>query len=134
MSDNNFVDSNVLLYLFSDEQQKRNRAKQILLSSPIISTQVLSENVNVLSKKFKHVTLEQIALHIKMLKTCCQVTSVSLEVIEKALEIKKRYGFQWYDCTIISSAVLNNCTTLFSEDMQHNMRIDNNLLIINPFI
>jgi predicted nucleic acid-binding protein len=34
---------------------------------------------------------------------------------------------------IVASALENNCTTLYSEDMQHQQIIENQLLIINPF-
>jgi len=50
------------------------------------------------------------------------------------LLIKDKYKYSYYDCLIISTALLNNCDTLYSEDMQHGQLIENKLEIINPFI
>ena len=38
------------------------------------------------------------------------------------------------DSLMISSALLNNCNILYSEDLQHNQLIENQLQIINPFL
>jgi len=47
--------------------------------------------------------------------------------------IKDIYKFQFYDCLIIATALENNCTILYSEDMQHNQLIEDKLTILNPF-
>ncbi len=46
--------------------------------------------------------------------------------LEDSSNIKKRQKF-------IASALKNNCSFLYSEDMQHNQIIENSLRIINPF-
>jgi predicted nucleic acid-binding protein len=50
-----------------------------------------------------------------------------------ACDIAKRYGFSFYDSLIIAAVLENNCTILYSEDLQHNQVIEQRLRIINPF-
>ena len=52
----------------------------------------------------------------------------------KAIELKDKYNLQYYDALIIATALENHCNIIFSEDMQHNQIIENQLTIINPFI
>jgi predicted nucleic acid-binding protein len=51
----------------------------------------------------------------------------------KACELRENYKFSYYDSLIISSAVLEDCYILFSEDMQDELIIENKLKIANPF-
>ena len=51
----------------------------------------------------------------------------------RALRLKQRYNLQYFDSLIISTALENKCNILYSEDMQHELIIDNRLKIINPF-
>ena len=134
MKDKIFADSNVLLYLLSNDERKKNIAKAILKSNPVISAQVISENVNVLIKKFKQLSLSQIAEHTKMLAAYCVVNPITVSTIEQALELKEKYGLQCYDTTILSSAILDECSILYSEDMQHDQLIEGKLRIVNPFL
>ncbi len=53
MSDKIFVDTNVLLYLLSNDLEKKSIAKEILKSNHHISIQVLNEFSNVSLKKFQ---------------------------------------------------------------------------------
>ena len=62
-ADRFFTDSNVLLYLLSDVENKKEIAKQLLRTNPVISTQVITENINVAFKKFKSLTPQQILQH-----------------------------------------------------------------------
>ncbi len=133
-NDKIFVDSNILLYLLSDNVAKKEIAKQIFKSYPIISTQVVSENMNVLFKKFSTLSLAQIEQHKSLLLTYCKVVPVTVSTIEKAFELRIRYRLNWYDCTILSAAILENCNIIYSEDMQHQQLIETKLRIINPFI
>jgi predicted nucleic acid-binding protein len=38
-----------------------------------------------------------------------------------------------YDAMIVAAAILGGCETLYSEDMQDGLLIDNQLRICNPF-
>jgi len=105
-----------------------------LKAGPNISAQLVSENVNILFKKFRGLTLQQISEHVSILSTHCNVSPVNIQTLEKAIELKAVYGFQWYDSTIIAATFLEHCNILYSEDMQHKQVIEGGLIIINPFL
>jgi predicted nucleic acid-binding protein len=63
----------------------------------------------------------------------CEVVAISVAAIEHAMSLGERYGFSHWDCLIIAAAQGAGCTTLFSEDMQHDQRLDG-LRIHNPFL
>lgn len=48
-----FFDSNVVLYLLSDNETKANCCEEIIEQGGVISVQVLNECVNVMLKKLK---------------------------------------------------------------------------------
>lgn len=45
----------------------------------------------------------------------------------------ERYNLSTYDAMIAASALHAGCDTLWSEDMQHDMVLDEGLRIVNPF-
>ncbi len=53
--------------------------------------------------------------------------------IKKALRVKKDSNYSYWDSLVIASALENNCSILYTEDMQHGQTIENSLKITNPF-
>jgi predicted nucleic acid-binding protein len=49
------------------------------------------------------------------------------------LDVAERYGFSIYDALIAASALHAGCDTLWSEDLQHGMTLEQCLRIVNPF-
>ncbi|MBX2966861.1 MAG: hypothetical protein KF845_11995 [Cyclobacteriaceae bacterium] len=45
-----------------------------------------------------------------------------------------QYDFQYFDSVIVASVLEAGCDTLYSENMQHGLVVDNSLRIINPFV
>lgn len=56
------------------------------------------------------------------------------DTINDSLKIAKQYGFSFYDSLIISAALVCGCKILYSEDLQHDQTINNEVKIINPFL
>jgi len=52
---------------------------------------------------------------------------------EAGLRFAEPYGFAIHDAMIIASALHAGCDTLWSEDMQHGMTLDEGLRIVSPF-
>jgi predicted nucleic acid-binding protein len=52
---------------------------------------------------------------------------------ERGLDITEHYKFSIYDSMLIAAALQAKCTTFYSEDMQHEQRIEG-LTIRNPFV
>jgi predicted nucleic acid-binding protein len=127
-----FLDTNVVLYCFSDDNEKRFKALSILATRPVISAQVLNESAHVMRRKLDFKPHEVINVIEKLIQEC-HVVPLTAETTLSALSIAERYGFSTYDSLIIAASLAANCSTLFSEDMQHQQIIDNQLTIINPF-
>lgn len=51
----------------------------------------------------------------------------------RAVAVKDRYGFSYYDSLIVATALENQCIFLYSEDMHHGQVVDT-LTIINPVV
>jgi len=45
----------------------------------------------------------------------------------------RRYQFSMYDALIVAAALIAGCTKLYTEDLQHNMKVLKHLRIVNPF-
>lgn len=136
MHDKAFLDTNILIYAYSeDEPKKQSIALQLLDSfedNVIISKQVINELSNILLKKFK-LSSDQVENVLLEIDNVLPIVDFDLTTQIKALKLKDRYQFQYYDALIVATALENNCTVVYSEDMQHEMLIDGNLKIINPF-
>jgi predicted nucleic acid-binding protein len=127
-----FVDTNVVLYSLCDDEDKRLKALAILATRPVISAQVLNETAHIMRRKLGFKPTEIIAVILRLIQEC-RVVPIMADTTLSALNISERYGFSIYDSLIIAAALESNCTTLYSEDMQHQQKIDNLLVIVNPF-
>ena len=125
-----FFDTNIILYAYSEVKD----LKKEVANSKIFSYQVINEFIiHISSKKLKQ-NSKQIEGVILELDNCFTIVSFDTMTQIKALSIKEKYKFQYYDSLILATALENNCTILYSEDMQHNQIIENQLKIINPLI
>lgn len=134
MPDKVFIDTNVLIYGYSeDEPDKRQRAIDCVRSGEAwISTQVLNETINVLKRKFS-LSYSQIRDAVQELSEGFPIVLVSVNTIEMALNLAERYQYSYFDSLILASALEAGCQILYSEDLQDGQRIENQLMIINPF-
>ena len=126
-----FIDSNVVLYLFSSDTVKADRAESLLQSGGLISVQVLNEVASVCLRKLK-MTWEEIDTVLETLKSTCEVLPVTLASHEKAVVLAQRYQLSLYDANIVANAILGGVKTLLSEDMQSGMLMDG-VTVVNPF-
>ncbi len=122
MKDKVFIDTNVLLYILSNDKVKKTISKEILKS-----------NHNISIKKFK-LSIKNIKEVISKISEETNISIFTKNTIIDALILKEKYKFQYYDSLILATALENSCTVLYSEDMQHNQIIENQLKIINPFL
>lgn len=132
MRDKVFIDSNVIIYLFSNDNEKKEVAKNVIKEHAVISIQVLNEVSNVLYKKIGMDT-PTIKNTVEKLASICRVKNISLKTINSALDIVHRYKYSYYDSLIISSAIENQCSILYSEDMSDDHVVEKKLKILNPF-
>lgn len=135
MSGSAFLDTNVLVYAYSeDDPLKQQQAMAITGASQCwISTQVLTEFVNVFHRKLR-VPWPDIQVTLFEIVSGFRVHGNSAATITQATRVAARYGFFWFDLLIISAALECGCETLYSEDLQHGQLIENTLRVVNPFL
>jgi len=125
------LDTNILIYSHDDNAlDKQNIARDLIVRSPVICSQTLAEYVSVLRRVIK-IPKEFI------IKACmpnlrhCQIKLVDIETLQTAERLIQCYDLHLFDAIITASALEADCNILYSEDMQHNMKIDRKLSIIN---
>lgn len=132
-TDRPFFDTNVLLYLLSEDTRKADRAEAIIATGGTISVQVLNEFASVASRKLT-MSYAEIRDALGTVRAVCKTQAVTVDTHELGLDIAERFGFSLYDSMIVSSALQSGCTILYSEDMQHGQEINAQLVITNPFL
>ncbi len=134
MKDKIFIDTNILLYAYSTEKNKQEIAQNIINTNNniYISKQVINETINILIKKFK-LNIKDIINVVKELEKEFIILDFDIQTQLNALKLKQNYNLQFYDALIVSTALENSCTILYSEDMQDKLVIEKKLKIINPF-
>jgi predicted nucleic acid-binding protein len=136
MTDKIFVDSNIWVYLFINEDNPKSEMAQsyIIKNSAnnilVISYQVINEVTHVLRKK--HFTEQQLRSVIEYLSQICIIQNYSMNVALLASDLREKYMFSFWDSHIVASALTANCHYLATEDMQHN-QIVNKITIKNIF-
>ena len=137
MSAEDFLDTNIFVYMFDDTDDiKRSRAEQLVRHSieagtGRISYQVVQETLNVATRRLGFSHSDSLTLLSDVLAPLWTVHP-SRELYERGLALRDRYGFSFYDSMIVAGAVESGCARLYSEDLQHGQRIQS-LTVANPF-
>jgi predicted nucleic acid-binding protein len=127
-----FFDTSVLLYLLSEDDVKADKVEEILSAGGVISVQVLNEFMSVATRKLA-MPIVDVREVLNTVRTLCRTDSLTTEVHDQGVEIAQRYRFSLYDSMIVAAALLGECRTLYSGDLQHLQRIDDRLIVTNPF-
>jgi len=132
-----FIDSNVWLYLFLQDDNKKYKIieeyllKYNLNSTFIITYQVVNEVAGILLKNnFTEVETRE---NIEYLFKVCTLQDFTKEIVLTASYVREKYSISYWDSIIIGSALFARCDMLVSEDMQDGLIIDNKLSIKNIF-
>ena len=128
-----FFDTGVVLYLLSADDEKADRAEDLLADGGAISVQVLNEFVAVATRKLGF-SIAEAREALAAVRDVCVTHAVTEESHERGLAVAERYGFALFDSMLIAAALLAGCTTLYSEDLQHRQLIEGRLRIVNPFV
>lgn len=127
------LDTNILTYLWDkDGSKKKIIADSLVLTNPVISTQVVSEYLNVCRKLLQLPKVETFELCNNVFERC-RIVPVSITTLSVAFSLVRQYDFQIFDAIIVSSALESGCEILYSEDMHNGLKVDK-LTIINPFL
>ena len=140
MSDKCFLDTNILIYTFDHSTQNKRAVAQSLVEKALtskngaISFQVIQEFINVSTKKFdKPLSLQDAQIYLNaVLSPLCRFYP-DTNFYSQALQTKQKWRYSWCDSLIITAALNLNCTQLYSEDLQHDQKLDG-MTIVNPFL
>jgi predicted nucleic acid-binding protein len=139
MKDKYFIDTNIFIYAFDAEPQKREKANSLIKTALLehkgcISSQVIQEFINVSTKKFiVPLSIKDCEKYLKsVLLPLCEIYA-NYDLYHRALDIMERWHYSFYDSLIIAAALQTDCAVLYSEDLQHQQKIQS-LTLINPFI
>ncbi|BAP56261.1 twitching motility protein PilT [Thioploca ingrica] len=131
-----FVDTNIWIYAHLEgeddtKHQKANILVEKTMQPLVISTQVLHEYYSAMLKN--KMTDEWIQTNIEAMIEYCEIQLITLSIIRLTHRIKVGYQFSYSDSLIIASALDAGCNILYSEDLQIQQPIENQLQILNPF-
>jgi predicted nucleic acid-binding protein len=126
-----FFDTDILLYLLSEDDTKADRVEELLNTGGIISVRVLNEFAAVAARKLA-IPIAEIKEILSAIRAVCTVKPLNMETHELGLELAERYRYSIYDSMILAAALRAGCSTVFSEDFQHGQNIER-LTIVDPF-
>ena len=111
---------------------KADQAETAITAGGAINVQVLNELASVARRKMR-MSWTDTRMFLSMLRGLLTVHPVTIETHETGLALAERYALSTYDAMIAAAALHAGCDTLWSEDMQHEMALDEGLRIVNPF-
>jgi len=128
-----FLDTNVLIYAFAENDPRSQTAEALLAAGGVISIQVLNEFVNVSRRKLAREWAE-IESAVEVLRALLDPPiPLTLDLHEIAVAHARDNGFAFHDALIVAAASRAGCGILYTEDMQHGKSL-HGLTIRNPFV
>jgi predicted nucleic acid-binding protein len=55
-------------------------------------------------------------------------------ILLAASEIHEKLRLSFWDSLVVASALCADCTVLYTEDLQHGLKIEEKLTVVNPFV
>lgn len=133
-----FFDTNILVYtLDTRDSQRQARATERFAQAlsqgrVVMSTQVLHEFVNAITRKLKPaLTLAEASERITPLLQF-EIIGSSTGSVQAALALAQEHKISWWDALILEAAIRADADVLVSEDGQHGRRFGK-LVVENPF-
>lgn len=140
MSGRTFIDTNILVYAYDISDYKKHEKaltlidQLVLLDTGIISTQVLSEFITVITRKIPEpLSVEEAEARITNFCQIFPVMPVNEMIVLEAIRGVQKYNFSYWDALIWATARLNQAGVVFSEDFSHESYIEG-VRFINPFV
>ena len=139
MTDNIFVDTNILVYAHDlDAGTKRETAKRWLTDlwenrRGILSTQVLQEFYITLTRKLAIPLSTAVAKKTLRSYLSWEVVVNDGPILLHAIDIEEANKISFWDALIVAAAYAKNSTMLLTEDLNHGQNIEG-ITIHNPFL
>jgi predicted nucleic acid-binding protein len=138
MTDNIFVDTNILLYWRDASEPEKQAIAAAKLAelwetrAGRLSVQVLNEYfVNVTRKLDPGLSPEEAWDDIEAL-FAWDPLPIDMPMLTRAFAVQRRYQLSWWDSMIVAAAEAAGCTRILSEDLSHDMNYFG-ITVENPF-
>jgi len=134
---NCFVDTNVLVCTVDPEEPEKRMLAADLLErvmanrALILSPQSLNECYRIITDRRRILSRKDARRFIGALSSFCAAPS-GYDVTRQAWRIQDATNFVWWDCMLLSSALLSGAEYFLSEDLQHKRQLEG-MTILNPF-
>ncbi len=142
IADRVFIDTNIWIYGMvesNDPSEKEKRNIVLLLLETIVSrnelvvsTQILNECHWNLTRKFGYTDSEIFNRIQKNIIQICTVMDITRKTYSDSYRIRENHQISFWDSLVLASALEYGCVVIYTEDMQHNQKLDN-LVVTNPF-
>ena len=134
-----FIDTNVFVSTFDDgaplrRAQARELVEQALTTRQgVISHQVVQEFLHVAVRKFA-VPLSPAGCREYLERVLAPLWRVSptVALYSRALDVRERSGYGFYDSLIVAAAIEAGCRILYSQDLQDGRQFGG-LTVVDPF-
>ncbi|MEO2068334.1 MAG: PIN domain-containing protein [Desulfurobacteriaceae bacterium] len=144
MKDRVFVDTNIWIYALTESKVEDNKEKReislSLLESIVAQEKAIYASVQVINechwnfiRKFNLSDATAIRIIQENIIAIFQITTVTLNTYLLSNRIRQPYCLSFWDSLIVASALENQCSILYTEDMQNGQVIEDKLRIVNPF-
>jgi predicted nucleic acid-binding protein len=129
-----FLDTNVLIYAVSNDEEKRARARSLLAGREdlLVSVQVMNEFVFVARRKLRLPWDEILDARASFHAAGVALMPYTVSAHESAVAIATKHDIVIYDASIIACALEAGCDTLWTEDLTDGQRFGG-LTVRNPF-
>lgn len=139
MSAESFIDTNIFVYQLERLDARKADIADDLIEHGIetqtacISFQVIQECINTAIRKAEvPLTEDELCKYLVDVLAPLYRVQPDIRLYQKALEIRFRYRFGFYDALIVAAAVEAGCKTLYTEDLTHGQQVEG-VTITNPF-
>lgn len=134
MSDKAFFDTNVLVYVVGQKDERTATAEALVANGGVVSVQVLNELASVSRRKLG-MSWEEIGDALAAIRVLCpSPVPLTIDTHDASVRIAVKYRFPFSDALIAAAALEADCTTLYSEDFQDGQVIEGRLTVRNPFV
>lgn len=137
MSAKTFLDTNVLVYLFdNDERAKQERAREILEDAEpgelVLGTQVLSEFYVTVTRKLAQPLEPALATEAVDWFGLLNVLSTDTALVKSAIQTSRTSQISYWDGLVVAAATRAGCERLLTEDLNDGQRFGP-VKVENPF-
>lgn len=137
MSAKTFLDTNVLVYLFDDdEQDKQECAREILEDAEpgelVLSTQVLSEFYVTVTRKLAQPLGPTLAAEAVDWLGLLSVVSTDTALVRSAIQTSRSSQLSYWDGLVVAAATRAGCERLLTEDLNDGQQFGS-VQVENPF-